>query len=1323
MPRQAARPSPGRRAPPRGALVLLAALLALPACREPGREPPRPTEVEPDRGPEDAAVRISIRGEGFAPRVLTDFGEGSASRLDARHRARLGAVALRDVRLEPDGTLTATVPEGLPPAAYELTVTDPWGSEGTLPDAYRVLSAGQLAELAVAFRIEPIGPQVAFEPFAATALAVDAQGSIVESYNGSAVLSDRTGAAVPKTIGQFSQGRWTGKVEIRAPHAADVLALADASGRTGSSNEFPVAARPPKALRFATPERTELAGACSAAVVLELIDDFGTPVRAPAAMPLSIGTSQAVGFTLFADAACATALAQASIPAGEPTLAVRFKGTRSGPVSLFASTAAVSGASQVETILPGPAASLAFTTAPQVLNAGACSQPATVQVRDAFGNAAPLAQGGPLSLSASPATLGFFADAACASPATSAAVGAGSSEATFHFRGTSAGAVAITAASAGWTSAQQTETIGPAAPDRLAFTTPPRSPVAGSCSAVLSVESRDAFGNPSDVSVATAVALSASPGAGQTFHSDAACTASATGLTIAAGTRSASFYLLATAAGSVDVTASVTGWSAATQVQAVAPAPPAALAFVTAPQVLTAGACSAAATLEVRDAYGNPSPGSPSSISLSASPSAGFGFYSDAGCTAAITGLNLAAGATRGSFYFRSTAAASVVVTATAAGLSPATQTETIGAGSVPTDLAFVTAAQSIVAGACSGVATVRSEDSFGNTKAVAADTLVSLSASPASGFTFFSDPTCTAPVAAVTIYGGSATASFYFQGTAAGPVVVSASAAALNADSQTEAVAPGPTAAFAWDAIPSPQAQDVAFGVTVRARDAYSNPTPSFVGTASLAVTPAGTVSCTASCTSATETGPFSAGVWTGSVRVGAPSGPGRQLVATSGALTGSSNAFEVTAPPSRSPPVARFSYSPAVIVAGQSVTFDAAASSDYETASAALEVSWDFTGTGGAPPWSAWSTSKTASNSYGTAGTYTARLAVRDSDGDIGFASHLVVVLASPADLCRVDTNADVDDGASSCTGPFGTDAKLSLVEAVRLSNAAAGTQTITFSGAMTIAGTGSLSITSPVNLVAPSGVILATKTISVSGGSSLISGLEMSGQLVELTVQSSGSLRLVDSYLHDMIGVLVAGTATLERVRLVSCTGDCLTLDASSASAVVRFSEFKDAAAGRGIRLRACTSGQALDLQSNVFVRLGLAVREDCSGAMLIRNNTFHANGTGIRYGMGGGHELRNNIFSAHSGDAVECAAVGFASRDYHLLYQNFSNGCLGGDPNALSSDPLYVYPATDDYRLQLSSPATDTALDLGVDVNDAAPGNYLGAGPDRGGRESY
>jgi len=142
---------------------------------------------------------------------------------------------------------------------------------------------------------------------------------------------------------------------------------------------------------------------------------------------------------------------------------------------------------------------------------------------------------------------------------------------------------------------------------QVVFVTPPRSATVGGCSAALTLESRDSSGNLSPLDAVTAVALSASPSSGFAFFVDATCSTAVSSVSFAAGGSAATFYFTGTVPGSVAVTATPTGLSAASQTELVLPAAaPTQLVFTSAPQSVTAGVCSGAATLESRDSFGNP---------------------------------------------------------------------------------------------------------------------------------------------------------------------------------------------------------------------------------------------------------------------------------------------------------------------------------------------------------------------------------------------------------------------------------------------------------------------------------------------------------------------------------------------------------------------------------------------------------------------------------------------------------------------------------------------------------------------------------------------
>ncbi len=541
-------------------------------CDERLPDSPRPVAVIPDQGPSGHAVRITISGEGLSPSVTTNFDHRSRSRLNTRFVVRLGRVPLRDVRGAADGALTAEVPESLEEGLYALTVVDSAGRFGELADAYRVVGDDESFNLVSSFRFEPIGPAAASVPFAVAIDALDDDGQVVGSFNGPAALSDLTGTAVPSTVGYFVGGRWKGQVEVRQPHPSDALTATAEGGASGESNTFVVTALPGTALRFSTPPRAVAAGDCSPAVTVEILDALGQTTVAAAPTLVSLAPSQPVGFGLFSDGACTAPLSSPTVAAGDASATVYFRATHVGPVTLFVSTPGLTGASQQESVVAAPAVRLVFQTAPQNVAAGACSQPATVQAEDTWANPSPASVSGTVGLAAVGTAFGFFSDATCASSASSVPLAQGQAKATFYFSSTRAQLADVSASLGSLTPATQTERIDPAGPaTQLAYVTPAQTIPTGTCSAAVTLETRDPFGNAVAGTSAVQVALAAAPAAGFTLYGDAACTNAVGSVGIAAASSTASFYFQGQVPRMVSVSASAANLTSALQVETVVP--------------------------------------------------------------------------------------------------------------------------------------------------------------------------------------------------------------------------------------------------------------------------------------------------------------------------------------------------------------------------------------------------------------------------------------------------------------------------------------------------------------------------------------------------------------------------------------------------------------------------------------------------------------------------------------------------------------------------------------------------------------------------------
>jgi hypothetical protein len=206
------------------------------------------------------------------------------------------------------------------------------------------------------------------------------------------------------------------------------------------------------------------------------------------------------------------------------------------------------------------------------------------------------------------------------------------------------------------------------------------------------------------------------------------------------------------------------------------------------------------------------------------------------------------------------------------------------------------------------------------------------------------------------------------------------------------------------------------------------------------------------------------------------------------------------------------------------------------------------------------------------------------------------------------------------------------------------------------------------------------------------------------------------------------VVYGSLLARESAFESCHSVCIDVDDGALDFQVLGCRFDGSSSDNGINIHSCpASGGSREVVGSVFTGLskGVAVKSDCgSGPVRIANNTFDGLIFGVDFGKSGGsgHTLANNIVVRSSTAAIRCNGVAFAERSHQLFYGNALDGC-GPDPGDLIADPLFIDSSAGDYRLLLASPARDSGLDLRLDLTPASPGSFLGAAPDRGGRETW
>lgn len=610
---------------------------------------------------------------------------------------------------------------------------------------------------------------------------------------------------------------------FRAPAAGAVTLSASATGIAAVTQvETVTPAAVATQVAITSPARTAAAGSCSARIDLELQDAAAMPVNASAPTAIALAANPSGGFQFFSDAACSVAASMVTVAPGSAGTGVYFKGLNPGAVVVTASSGGLTSAMQTQTVSAGMPAALAFTTAAQMVNAGACSAVVTVETRDAFGNTATVSAATQVMLAATGGVT-LFSDASCTTAATSVNIASGQSSAGFYFSGTAPGSPAVTATSTGLTPANQVETITPAPAANLTIASAAQTRVAGACSALVTLQVKDMLGNNATVTSATTVNLSAMP-SGMTFYSDAGCTTAVTSVTIAAGTGSATFSFRGSTAGSITLTAAATGFSPASQLETITPAAATVVVFTSAPQTVVAAGCSAAVGVQTRDAFMNPSNvGAAANLNLTSSGIAGFTFYSNASCTTTATTVTVAAGTSTAAFFYKSSSTGSAMITVGSGAFPSVSQAATIVAGN-GSKLVFTTGAQTLVAGACSGVVTVEAQDMNSNPSPAAAATPVGLASAPSS-FTFYSDAACTTVVTSATIAQGASSASFYFTGTLAGAYTLTGSASGFVNASQAATINAAAAARLRFTSAAQTVASTVCSGVvTVTLEDQYGN-------------------------------------------------------------------------------------------------------------------------------------------------------------------------------------------------------------------------------------------------------------------------------------------------------------------------------------------------------------------------------------------------------------------------------------------------------------------------------------------------------------------
>ncbi|MBI3180968.1 MAG: hypothetical protein HYZ28_02360 [Myxococcales bacterium] len=612
---------------------------------------------------------------------------------------------------------------------------------------------------------------------------------------------------------------------------------ATAAGVSAVSGTFEVLPGPPDWLEFSTGKVIFVAGACSAssqAITVVLKDAYGNSTLAgPGGIAFTALSSSAGAAKWYLGPSCAAQAAGGSyaIGTGAGSVSLYYWDDKAGSpsISLQGAGGLALPPGQTHTVLPASPDHLAFTTQPFSSRAGACAGPLTVESRDQFQN--PSAPSGATQVKLESTSLGatFYSDQGCTASIAEVTLSQSASKASFYFVDTKAGSPnLIVGAGAALAGASQQQTINGGVEKKLVFLSSAQTIAAGSCSAATAIGLEDAYGNSTVASGPLTVSLTSLSTGTLEFFSSASCATKVTSVPIAAGAGQATFHWRDSAVGSPTITVSATGLTGAQQAQTVLSGAGGVLKFLSPSQTIFAGDCSPVVQVQLQDTLGNPKPATASTaVTMSASPPQA-GFHSDPACANTTNTFTLSPGSTDVTFYWKDTVAGLVTLTASASGVVPASQTETVLAAP-PTKLQFTTPQHTVTAGACSPKTSIQTRDSFGNPSGVVAPTVITLSTD---GWrTYFSDPSCASAISASpTIPQGNDALSFYWKDVRASPSrSMTASASGLAPATQYHTVDPGPPAKLVYatssQTFVAGQCPGLAKMIVLALRDQYDNP------------------------------------------------------------------------------------------------------------------------------------------------------------------------------------------------------------------------------------------------------------------------------------------------------------------------------------------------------------------------------------------------------------------------------------------------------------------------------------------------------------------
>lgn len=676
----------------------------------------------------------------------------------------------RDTRA---GTATVTVSaSGVSPTAVPLTVAAAAASSLAVTSAPFTIFAGQASPAITVTLRDTYGNTV--PALVATAVNLSSDSSLGLFASASAGPYTLTSATIP-------QGQSSATLYYKDGSAGVPTLTFSSSGLTDGTEQETVNWGSIASIHLAAPSTDMTAGTVSAPIEVSLRNAYGVTIPAPLATTIALSSNTAGKFDTDASGAFDGSVTSIPIPAGNYTATFYYADTHAGSPLLTASKTGVTAGTLAFNVVAGAPAAIAFSTQPRTVAVGAASQALSVQFLDSLGNVRTLVAPTTLTLTSTDPSGEFATSTGGPWTTTTITLPAGSAGATFYYRNTVLGVQTIDVSAPGLTDKTQNISVVAGPIDHLIFTSAPQTLPALTASAAIQVEAVDSYGNPATAAIDNSITLTSTSGTGK-FSVLPGLWSNITTILLPALQSTATFYYKDSTVGTPTITVQdfARKWSIATQSETIVSGAPAVLHIGTVPQTVITGTPSAGIQITLMDGVGN-LVSAQTPITMTLTGSSGTAFFTDdpfAGTWASSFPVTFAPGDAMKVIYFEDANAGTFTLTASATGLTAATQLETVLTGT-PTQLAVTTNAA-----ASAGQATPLSvEIETGAGLPVAPANPVTIPLSDASGGQFSLASSPFIPIPSVTIPRGVAQANLFYRATAAGThtIVADASASGLG--------------------------------------------------------------------------------------------------------------------------------------------------------------------------------------------------------------------------------------------------------------------------------------------------------------------------------------------------------------------------------------------------------------------------------------------------------------------------------------------------------------------------------------------------------------